>query len=152
MKHACLHNKTIELIVEIQNDEEYREYSSKYNTVLNISDLFIQPEVGWILNGLTLEPGPVQQISLEQLVRAKIISFQKMAPELLVEMYTQNTLMGITTAQSDLMFDEFSDVLTRIREGAWPTAIYRLSQKQPSGFVTQEMINNWISLITTKMQ
>jgi hypothetical protein len=52
-------------------------------------------------------------------------------------------MAGITTQQSDAMFDDYEDVLTRIREGAFPTAYYRLCQKQPQGFVTQALIDAW---------
>lgn len=45
------------------------------------------------------------------------------------------------------MNNQYSDVITRISQGAFPSAIYRLQQKRPSGFVTQTMINNWISKI-----
>ncbi len=151
MRHACINNKTVELLVFIENNEQYKEYSSKYSTVLNISDLLIEPQVGWVLNGLVLEPAVGHQIAIDEMIKSKIRNFQKMAPELLVYMYTQNTLMGITTAQSDKMFEDFQDVLIRIREGAWPTALYRLSQKQPSGFVTQEMIDSWYDLVLSKM-
>jgi hypothetical protein len=76
-------------------------------------------------------------------VEDKIKSFQMAATNLLIELYVANTMAGITTAQSDQMFDDYSDVLNRIREGAFPTALYRLNQKAPSGFVTQTLIDTW---------
>jgi hypothetical protein len=66
-------------------------------------------------------------------------------------MYVANTLAGITAAQSSQMFTDYGDVLHCIREGAWPTALYKLSEKQPEGFVTQEMINSWVTLIQDKL-
>jgi hypothetical protein len=153
MKHACISNNTVVKIVDVVTSEHYEELTKNFVTVISIEDLLIEPQIGWVLNSTNvLVPGPEQQISLDELIKSKIRSFQKMAPELLVEMYTQNTLMGITTAQSDAMFEQFQDVLIRIREGAWPTAVYKLSQKQPSGFVTQEMIDSWKNLLIQKMQ
>jgi len=149
--HACLINTTVAEIIDVSTEEQYQELSKDYSTLIDISDLVIQPQIGWVLNGIVLEPGPDQQVSVEEMVKSKVKFFQKEAPNLLVELYTQNTLYGITTQQSDQMFDEYQDVLIRIREGAWPTAIYRLSQKTPSGFVTQQMIDDWIALIVDKM-
>jgi hypothetical protein len=152
MKHACINNNIIEKIVEITNESQYHEMTSIYSVVILIEDLLIPPQVGWVLNSNNvLEPGEGQTIPIQDIIRYKIKQYQEQAPELLRDLYMENTLLGITTAQSDQMFDEFKDVLVRIREGAWPTALYRLSQKQPSGFVTQEMINKWYNLILSKM-
>jgi len=76
-------------------------------------------------------------------INDKIKFFQSVAPELLRELYTANTISGITVQQSDQMFDDYADVLNRIKEGAFPTAYYRLTQKTPSGFVTQDLIDTW---------
>lgn len=84
-------------------------------------------------------------------IQSRLRYYQAEAGDLIVDLYTQNTLNGITVSESDEMFTAFADVLLRLREGAWPTALYRLHQKQPDGFVTQEMINSWISLIESRM-
>lgn len=84
---------------------------------------------------------------MPEIVYDKISSYRRLAPNLLTELYRDNTLAGITVQQSDQMFDEYFDVLLRIKEGCFPTAIYRLQQKTPSGFVTQDMINSWIRKI-----
>lgn len=96
------------------------------------------------------EPGSVERETgpdYYTLVSAKIRQNQLLASELLIELYTENTLAGITTQESDELFDEYADVVARIREGAFPTAVYRLQQKQPSGFVTQELLDKWIATI-----
>ena len=90
---------------------------------------------------------PIKHVDIAQVINNRLESFQNKAPEMLRELYVANTLAGITTAQSDQMFDDFQDVLQRIREGAWPTAVFRLQQKTPQGFVTQELINTWIAKI-----
>ncbi len=86
-----------------------------------------------------LPPAP----TMLQYVTNKIKDYQVAAKTLLVELYAENTVAGLTTAQSDQMFDDFDDVLTRLREGAFPTALYRLNQKVPAGFVTQQLIDSW---------
>lgn len=90
-------------------------------------------------------------LSMATIVSNKIMNYRKLAPGLLVDFYTQNTLAGITTAQSDQMFDDYADVLNRLREGCWPTALYRLQQKTPSGFVTQAILDAWVNLITSHL-
>lgn len=125
---------------------------SRTSFIVDIQDMSIQPQVGWILSGNQLVPPVGSPVSLNVIINAKIKQFQDQAPVLLRNMYVANTLAGISTAQSDQMFDDYQDVLTRIREGAWPTALYRLSQKQPAGFVTQQMIDAWVALLITGMQ
>jgi len=49
------------------------------------------------------------------------------------------------------MFRDFAPILSALREGAFPTAIYILQNTTPSGFVTQEMIDDMISKITSKL-
>lgn len=149
--HACINSNTVVEIVEVSSEEQYRALSSLYNCVLDISQLLIQPQVGWVLNGIILEPGQEQVIPLQAFLKSKIKHFQQLAEDLLVDMYVSNTMAGLTTADSDQLFDDYGDVILRIREGAWPTAYYRLSQKQPSGFVTQEMLDNWKNLILQAM-
>lgn len=149
-KYAILDNNIVTEILDLE-DEGYIHKASYHEMLIDIEDLIIPPQVGWELRGNKLIPSANQVITLKIMVEARIKYYQDSAPALLRDLYSTNTLLGLTTAQSDQMFDDFFDVLVRIREGAWPTAVYRLSQKQPSGFVTQEMIDNWSAMITNKM-
>jgi hypothetical protein len=88
---------------------------------------------------------------VSDIIKNKIESYRKSAPDLLVDLYVTNTLAGITVEQSAQMFIDYRDILNSIREGAWPTALYLLGQAQPIGFVTQDLINNWITKIQSKM-
>lgn len=148
--YALINDNIVDKVLEL-SDEQVAEYARQYSIIISIENLLIQPQVGWVLQGNQLAPPAGQQVALNEMIKAKIKSFQDQAPELLRDLYVTNTLLGITTQQSDQMFDDYQDVLIRIREGAWPTALYRLSQKQPSGFVTQEMIDNWYNLIASRI-
>lgn len=88
-----------------------------------------------------------QQVSAEEVITNRIKYYESIAPQLLREIKAANTLAGITAAESDAMMDDFQDVLLRIREGMFPTALYRLQQKSPVGFVDQDMIDLWTALI-----
>jgi len=149
-KHAILDDNIIVEIMDL-DEETYVKEASYHQLIIDIQDLVVPPQVGWILVGNQLSPPPGQSVAIKDLVKAKIKYYQESAPELLRDLYAQNTLLGITVQQSDQMFQDYQDVLIRIREGAWPTALYRLSQKQPSGFVTQDMINTWTEMIQTRM-
>lgn len=84
-------------------------------------------------------------------VADKITAYQLLAPSILAQIYTENKLAGITAEESDQVFENFSDIIIRINQGAFPTALYRLATKQPSGFATQERINSWITKLTLAM-
>jgi hypothetical protein len=138
--HAFLREN---VVVKVESIDE-AQYAEQIKDYQNIQDLLITPSVGYILSGNQLVPGVGQSVSVKQMIIAKLTNYQAVAPALLKDLYADNTLMGITAAQSDAMFDEYQDVIVRLSQGAFPTAIYRLQQKTPSGFVTQELIDNWI--------
>lgn len=141
--HAFLRENVV-VKVDAIDEIQYAEQIKDYQNIIDVQDLLITPSVGYVLSGNQLVPGVGQSISIKQMIVAKLTNYQAVAPTLLKDLYADNTLMGITAAQSDAMFDEYQDVIIRLSQGAFPTAIYRLQQKQPSGFVTQELINNWI--------
>lgn len=149
-KYAILDNNIVTEILDLE-DEECIHKSSSHQMLVDVQDLIIPPQIGWMLSGNTLIPPPNQVVDLKELVKARIKFYQDSAGELLRELYATNTLLGLTVTQSDQMFEDYSDVLMRIREGAWPTAVYRLSIKEPSGFVTQQMLTNWSNLIQSRI-
>ena len=149
-KYAVLDENIVQEILDL-DEAGYVHEASYHQLIIDIQDLVIQPQVGWVLSGNQLAPPPGQSVAIKDLVKAKIKQYQDAAPEVLRELYATNTLLGITVQESDAMFEEYKDVLIRIREGAWPTALYRLAQKTPSGFVTQQMINSWVALIQSRM-
>lgn len=146
----------------------------QYNKVINVSKFEIELNALSLpsYQGLTISSGiinlhflndltEIQKSSLDlvvlnhsalnmnEIIDAKILEYQTIAPKLLRELYVTNTLAGISVSQSDQMFDDYADVLMRIREGAFPTALRRLQFKRPSGFVTQAIIDNWVAKITS---
>jgi len=149
-KYAVLDENTVIEILDL-DEAGYIHEASYHQMLVDIQDLVITPQVGWTLAGNQLVPPADYVITLKMLIKARIKYFQDSAPELLRDLYAENTLLGLSTAQSDQMFSDYSDVLLRIREGAWPTAVYRLSQKTPQGFVTQEMLDSWAAMITARM-
>jgi hypothetical protein len=150
-KYALINAATVTAIQNLDEDQIPAIMHSN-EMIVDVEDHAITPSVGWILSGNQLVAPVTAPTPIVEVIKATIRKFQKAAPELLVQLYTANTLAGITTVQSDAMFTEYQDVLTCIREGAWPTALYRLNQKQPSGFVTQPMIDSWKNLLITGMQ
>jgi hypothetical protein len=150
--YAILDNNIVTSISPLEEEQVISISMSTPHMLIDIQDLPILPSVGWILSGNRLVAPPTNPVPINIYINSKIKQFQDMAPALLRDMYVANTLAGITTAQSDAMFDDYQDVLSRVREGAWPTAVYRLYHKQPTGFVTQEMITSWINLLLSRMQ
>lgn len=98
-----------------------------------------ETEWGRLLSSYSQPP-----ITLKEVIVNKFKDYKKSAAQLVDELKADNTLAGITLAQSAEMFDNYGDVLAMLREGAFPTAIYRLQQKVPQGYVSQEMIDSWI--------
>lgn len=141
--YAQIENDTI---INIVLADSANDIFANQNGFERIDQLDPMPQMGFVKQDGNFI-SPTDPNYLYNLVFNRIMGYRKLAPSLLTEIYTQNTLAGLTTAQSDQLFDDFVDVLTRIREGAFPTALYRLSQKTPSGFVTQELLDTWIDKI-----
>lgn len=108
-----------------------------------------QEEFNTILSGFDLTE--YNMAIAKKVIEDRIKYYQSIAPDLIVDLYSTNTLNGMTREQSDQMFDELDDVLTRIKEGAFPTAVYRLQNKLPNGIVTQGMIDEWLIKIQARM-
>lgn len=101
-----------------------------------------EQEWGAALSAYAQPPKSTRDIIIE-----KIKDYKRISVNLIDELKADNTLNGITVEQSDELFDLLQDVLVRLREGAFPTALYRLEQKQPQGFMTQELLDNWKNII-----
>lgn len=149
--HACLLGNAVDQVIDVVGEDMLKELFSQYTMVLDLSLEVLPIAKGWRFIDGVFEPPIGSSLSPEQIVQSRIRQFQQWAPDLILDLYVTNTLAGITTEQSDQMFSDYSDVLIRLREGAWPTALFRLSQKSPSGFVTQQLIDDWTLKITTKM-
>jgi hypothetical protein len=145
-KYALLNNNMVISVQELE-DKDFISLISSYQMGVEVTELLICPEIGWILSGNHLVPAGGQQITMKKMVMSKILRNQSIAPALLVDLYATNTLLGMTTAQSNSMFNECSDVILRLQQGAFPTAIYCLQHKAVNDNVTQVMLDNWISLI-----
>jgi len=149
-KHALLNNNVVVEICDL-DENSFNLKIHSHQLIIDIHDLIIPPQLGWVLVGNQLQPPANAPVPLKDIIKARIKYYQENAPELLRDLYAENTLLGITAEQSNQMFNDYQDVLIRIREGAWPTALYCISQKEPSGFVTQEMIDNWAALIQSRI-
>jgi len=137
--------------VETIDEIQFIEQSKNYQLIVDVHDYIITPQVGWVLVGNSIIPSAEQQIPIKEKIKATIKHYQEVSKDLLIDLYADNTLLGITSAQSSQMFDDYSDVVVCICQGAFPTAIYKLQQKTPSGFVTQQMIDSWISRIQSQL-
>lgn len=142
MKWAVVNQSVVESIVEgAYPDERARDAGI---LVVDVSEVPCQ--VGWILSGNKIGP-----INYQAIIADRIKLYQEKAPILLRGLYAANTLQGLSTVDSDALCDAFSDVILRLREGLWPTAIYRLQNKQPTLIATEARIVEWIQLILKEM-
>jgi len=119
---------------------------SNYVRIDNLDPI---PQIAWKYDGETFSSPDAPPVYDQ--IYARISQYQKSVVPLLTDIYVQNTINGITLQQSDQLFDDYSDVIMRLSQGAFPSALYRLSQKTPGGFVTQDMIDQWTEIIKSHM-
>jgi hypothetical protein len=90
-------------------------------------------------------PTPHQQVI------TKIAAYKKECEQLMDYFKADNTLSGITAAQSAELFTNLMVVICALREGALPTAIYLAEQIPPFGFLTQEKKDEWLAEMRSKL-
>lgn len=149
-KYAILNDNVVTDVRDLQ-DGDVAEYARGNSLVVDVTDNLLPPSIGWVLDGNMITPPPGEIYDIKKMVQNRIKFYRALAEDVLSELYAENTLTGLTDAQSDAMFDECADILLRIREGAWPTALYRLNHKQPTTAVTQEALDRWIAILQSKM-
>lgn len=145
-KYAFLISNSVVSVQELE-DEQFVNASKQYEMAVDVSDYLVLPAVGYVLSGNKVVPAPGMALTVKDMIKARIRSYRARAPELLLDIYAGNTLSGMTTAQSDALFELHQDVIFCLNEGAWPTAIYRLNAKAVAGLITQEVANSWIAII-----
>lgn len=73
----------------------------------------------------------------------KIITYRRLAPQLITELLAEYNVAGITTVQLDALFDDYRDVFDRLNAGDFTTALLRLNAKLPLGFITLPLLESW---------
>lgn len=145
MIHAQILNGIVKNIIVTDENTPMDLFEAECDVIVRIDELESMPNIGWTFDGEEFAPpageGPKP---IKDVIVDRLKEYKKRGVQLVDELKADNTLAGITLEESAKMIDDFSDVLLMLREGMFPTAIYRLQQKQPQGFVTQEMLNNWI--------
>jgi hypothetical protein len=63
--HACLENKTVVLITEVEDEEKYKELSGVFSSVISIEDELVRPNVGWTLEGISWAEGELTASSIK---------------------------------------------------------------------------------------
>lgn len=81
------------------------------------------------------------------IVTDRISHYQDLSAAAIRQMLAINTLNGITLAQSWQAMQDYGIILQMVRFGMFPTAIYALQNAQPSGFISQDMLNSWIEML-----
>ena len=130
-------------------EEEKINYESNGFIVLSNEDYLTYKSEVQIANALMFAAYNASQIP--KMIDERIQYYQLIAPKIIRNLFVTNTINGISTIQSDQMFDDYEDVLTRLKEGAFPTALRRLQFKRPGGFVTQQLIDSWTAQITNSL-
>ena len=127
-KHACIINNRVVEIVEILDENDYQQFAAKYPTVLKIEHLVPQPQVGWVLNGLELEPASLENLSPEQLdtfqQTAQRQFGQKLLPDLIDKMGSRNLQLSRQFGNIDVasIASQMASIKLLLETGALKTA------------------------------
>lgn len=147
--YALLQNDVVASVQECE-EEQVVDLNKNY-LVVDVTDYLVSPSQGWILSGNKIIPDSTQTVSVKDMVKAKLKQYRSKTSELLIDLYATNTLSGMTSNESDALFELYQDVIFCLNEGAMPTAIYRINKKVDNGDISREVADEWIAKIQAVM-
>lgn len=104
-KHAIINNNIVTAFAYIDNEDEYRDYASKNQLVIDIEDDATNIELGYILQGNAIVPSntvpPVETTDLYQQITQRLFG-QKILPDLIDQVGARNLRLAREQAVVDV--------------------------------------------------
>jgi hypothetical protein len=134
-KYALIKNNVV-VSVETMEEETYREKAKEHQLIVDIEDLAVEPQVGWVLEGNRLIHFS-QDLSPEQLedlrMRARFKVGNKVCDEAVIMISGRNRMLAKTSAEVNQIITTFMPIEQAMRKCALPTALGGINQMR-AGF------------------
>lgn len=150
-KYAFLNDNIVVKVEAI--DESQLVGCGNYQLVVDIEDFSSQPQIGWILNGSTLESGipltTLEQITSEQQKNQRLFG-QKLSPTLVDKMGARNLKMALEgqTPNVSSLLNTLGVVKALTETGALKTARGVMIQVKPAYPLYSDILDYAITEIT----
>jgi hypothetical protein len=128
MLHVCIYENRVVEVVDVENEEHYHKLTAKYPVVISIEGLAPEPQVGWVLNGLVLEPASIENLSpaaLDNFQQTAQRQFgQKLLPDLIDRMGARNLQLTRDLGNIDVasIAGQMASIKLLLETGALKTA------------------------------
>ena len=125
--HACMNGDVIVSKVDIISEDQYQLLATSYSTLIDISQLTPEPQIGWVnVNGVLSDPvvTPEQiQANLEKNITGPAIEFGiKLKKELTAKIGAKNLMLGKTMTEISSLVSSLVSIGFILEGGALYTA------------------------------
>lgn len=131
MKKYALVKNDVVISVEMLTEDAYRQKSMECQVIVDISELVIEPEIGWVLEGNALRPHS-SNISLEKIedtkMRNRFKVGNKVCDEAIVLISGRNRMLEKNSTQVNQIITTFTPIELAMRKCALPTALLGIAQ------------------------
>lgn len=145
-KYAVVNNNVV-VSVELLDESQYREKAKASQLVIDIHDLAVEPQVGWVLDGNELKVA-LQDVSAEQLedirMRARFKVGNRVCDEAVIMISGRNKTLGKNSAQVNQIISTFMPIEQAMRKCALPTALGGINLMR-AGFPEYEDIFEYVA-------
>lgn len=145
-KYAIVNNNIVSSI-ELLDNLQYIEKSKVSQLVIDIHDLAVEPQIGWVLVGNELKVAP-HNASAEQLedirMRARFKVGNRVCDEAVILISCRNKALGKNSTEVNQIINTFMPIEQAMRKCAIPTALGGINLMR-SGYPEYEDIFEYIA-------
>jgi len=131
MRKYALIKDNVVVSIETLEENSLQDKAWEYQLIVDIQDMAVEPQVGWILEGNQLVPSS-QSLSPEQLedmrMRARFKVGNKICDEAVVMISRKNKILGKTAVEINQIITTFMPIEQALRKCALPTALNGINQ------------------------
>lgn len=133
--HACIKDGKVSQLIEISSEEQVYELSVNYSTVVDVSEMSPQPQIGWVIDGININPpAPLStDLKMKTIMDMRFKFGNDLADAMVKKMSIRNIAL-INSGQTlniNTVIQTFSTIENAIRKCAIPTAKSALTSILP---------------------
>jgi hypothetical protein len=126
MRKYALIKDNVVVSVETFGEDTYQEKAKEYQLIVDIEDMAVEPQVGWVLEGNQLKPfsenlSPEQREDIRMRARFKVGN--RVCDEAVVMISRRNKILGKTATEVNQIITTFMPIEQAMRKCALPTAL-----------------------------
>ncbi len=148
-KYALLRENFV-VSIESLDEIQYREKCKEYQLIIDVEDLAVQPDIGWVLDGNSAKPYSSSMSESEKedkKMRARFRIGNAICDEAVIKISARNRALAKTSAEVSAIITNFMPIEMALRKCALPTALGGIIQMKPAYTEYEDIFNEIINKI-----